>query len=258
MRWIGYWLLTLTCIAGTCVVGSAVAHADSAIVLEVSAPFLELHTGPGRTFPAFHALGRGDKFEVVGRETDWIKLKTDKGITGWVSREILEESASQNGEPIDFGDVSREDFASRRFEFGFSTGEFRGADGDGEPVLGVYAGYSMTPNLGLELETIQALGRSVETEAFHISLTHLPFPDWRVAPFWGVGFGQSRNKPKESELNLDTQNKDTSSIVIGARWYVEKQFFVRFDYRFFDILADADDNDNQSLEMWKLGVGVFF
>ena len=258
MKWIGYWLLTLTCIAGTGVLGSATAYADEPIQLEVSAPFIELHTGPGRAFPAFHAIAHGDRFEIVGRETDWIKLKTSRNVIGWVSRDILQESATQDGMPIDLGDVSREDFASRRFEFGFSTGEFRGADGDKEPVLGVYAGYSMTPNLGLELETIQALGRSVETEAFHVSLTHLPFPEWRVAPFWGLGFGQARNKPKESELNLDTQSKDTSSVVIGARWYAQKQFFVRFDYRFFNILSDSDDNDNQSIEIWKLGVGVFF
>jgi len=258
MKWIGYWLLILTCVAGTCVTGSAVARADQPIELEVAAPYLELHTGPGRTFPAFHALARGDKFLVISRETDWINIRTSKGVTGWVDREVLEQAATSDGAPIDFGDISRQDFASRRFEFGFSTGEFRGADGDSEPVLGMYAGYSMTPNLGLELETIQALGRSVETEAFHITLTHLPFPEWRVAPFWGVGFGQARNKPKESELNLDTQNKDTSSIVVGARWYAQKQFFVRLDYRFFNILADADDNENQSLEIWKLGVGVFF
>jgi len=216
MKWIGYWLLILTCVAGTCVTGSAVARADQPIELEVAAPYLELHTGPGRTFPAFHALARGDKFLVISRETDWINIRTSKGVTGWVDREVLEQAATSDGAPIDFGDISRQDFASRRFEFGFSTGEFRGADGDSEPVLGMYAGYSMTPNLGLELETIQALGRSVETEAFHITLTHLPFPEWRVAPFWGVGFGQARNKPKESELNLDTQNKDTSSIVVGA------------------------------------------
>jgi len=241
-----------------CVAGSSAVYADEPIELQVSAPYLELHTGPGRSFPAFHAIARGEKFQVVSRETDWIKIKASKDVTGWVSREKLQEAATADGTPIDFGDSSRDDFASRRFEFGFSTGEFRGADGDKEPVLGVYAGYAMTPNLGLELETIQALGRSVETEAFHVTLTHLPFPEWRVAPFWGVGFGQARNRPKEAELNLDTQNKDTSSVVIGARWYAQKQFFVRFDYRFYNILADADDNDNQSLEIWKLGVGIFF
>src|SRR5262245_277316 len=102
MKWIGYWLLTLTCIAGACLAGST-AYADEPIQLEVSAHFLELHTGPGRTYPAFHALARGDKFEVIGRETDWIKLKTSKDVVGWVDRDLLEQSATQDGAPIDFG-----------------------------------------------------------------------------------------------------------------------------------------------------------
>lgn len=252
MKWIAYWLLTLTCIAG-----GAFVHAD-AVQLEVAAPYLELRSGPGRNFPAFHALSRGDKVRVKNRETDWIQLQTSKGIIGWVDRDLLQESATQDGQPISLLDNSRADFDARRFEFGFSSGEFRGADGDKEPVLAVYGGYNMTPNLGLELEVVQALGRSIETEAYHVTLTHLPFPQWRVAPFWGVGFGNARNNPKETELNIDTENKDTSSFVVGARWYAQKQFFVRFDYRFFNVLADSDDNDNQSIEIWKLGVGVFF
>lgn len=253
MKWIGYWLLMLTCVAGALRV-----HAGEPIALEVSAPYLELRTGPGRNFPSFHALARGEKIHVTGRETDWIRIETRRGVVGWVLRDQLVAGATQQGRPIELDDHSRDDFDARRFEVGFSSGEFRGADGDKEPVLGVYGGYSMTPNLGVELELVQALGRSVETEAFHATLTHMPFPDWRVAPFWGVGFGKARNKPKELELNLDTQNKDTSSLVIGARWYAQKNFFVRFDYRFFNVLADADDNDNLSLEIWKLGVGVFF
>lgn len=253
MKWIGYWLLLLTCM-----MGSNIACADKPIQLEVAAPYLELRTGPGRTYPAFHAVERGDKVVVVGRETDWIKIKASDDIAGWINRDLLTDGATQDGQPVDFGDHSRDDFDRRRFEFGFSTGEFRGADGDKEPVLGLYGGYSMTQNLGVEFEIVQALGRSVETEAIHLSLTHLPFPEWRVAPFWGLGFGQARNKPKETEFNLDTQNKDTSSVVIGARWYAQKQFFVRLDYRFFNVLSDADDNENQSIEIWKLGVGVFF
>ncbi len=252
MKWIGYWLLILTC-----TVGSVAARAES-VQLEVSAPYLEMRTGPGRNFPTFHALSRGDKVQVTGRETDWIKVQTAKGVTGWVDRELLEAAATQDGQRITLLDSSRADFDARRFEFGFASGEFRGADGDKEPVLSVYGGYSMTPNLGLELEVVQALGRSIETEAYHVTLTHLPFPDWRVAPFWGVGFGKARNRPKEIELNVDTENKDTSSLVVGARWYAQKQFFVRFDYRFFNVLADSNDNDNKSLEIWKLGVGVFF
>jgi hypothetical protein len=257
MKRIGYWLQTWILVAGLCA-GHGAVHARENVVLEVGAPYIELRTGPGRGFPAFHAIARGERFEIVGRETSWMQVTTARGVTGWVNRKVLEQAAVIDGAPPDLGTVSRDDFAARRFELGFATGEFVGADGDGEPVLAVFGGFGMTENLGLELEVIQALGRSVETEAWHVSLTHVPFPQWRVAPFWGVGFGQARNKPREIELDLDTGTKDTSSVVVGARWYAQDRFFVRLDYRFFNVLADADDNDNLSLEVWKLGVGVFF
>ena len=50
----------------------------------VAEPFLELHTGPGRGFPVFHVVDRGQHIEVLKRRTDWFQVQTDRGVRGWV------------------------------------------------------------------------------------------------------------------------------------------------------------------------------
>src|SRR5205085_51859 len=54
--------------------------------LQVTDPYLELHTGPGRGYPVFFVVAREEWVAVELRYTDWFKVRTDAGKEGWVHR----------------------------------------------------------------------------------------------------------------------------------------------------------------------------
>ena len=43
--------------------------------LVVSAPFLEMHSGPGRGFPVVYVVGRDEVLTVLYSRTDWYKVR---------------------------------------------------------------------------------------------------------------------------------------------------------------------------------------
>jgi uncharacterized protein YgiM (DUF1202 family) len=63
----------------------------------VAEPFLELHTGPGRGFPVFHVVDRGQRIEVLKRRTDWFQVRTDRGVRGWVKLEDMGATLDVSG-----------------------------------------------------------------------------------------------------------------------------------------------------------------
>jgi len=63
----------------------------------VADPYLELHTGPGRGYPIFDIAERGERVEILGRHTDWFKVRTARGKQGWVSRTQMEATLTERG-----------------------------------------------------------------------------------------------------------------------------------------------------------------
>ena len=70
----------------------------------VAEPFLELHTGPGRGFPVFHVVDKGEQIDVVKRRTDWFQVRTAKGVEGWVKLEQMAGTLDTAGRPTALDD----------------------------------------------------------------------------------------------------------------------------------------------------------
>ena len=51
----------------------------------VTAPYLELHTGPGRGYPVTQVVARDESVDILKRRTDWFKVRTSRGVEGWAS-----------------------------------------------------------------------------------------------------------------------------------------------------------------------------
>ncbi|TLY83125.1 MAG: SH3 domain-containing protein [Gammaproteobacteria bacterium] len=64
----------------------AVARAREYLQVFVAQPYLELHTGPGRGYPVFHAVPRDASVDVLFRRTEWFKVRTERGVEGWASQ----------------------------------------------------------------------------------------------------------------------------------------------------------------------------
>ena len=66
----------------------------------VQDPYLEFHSGPGRGYPVFHVVDRGESVALLRRRTDWIKVRAEDGLEGWVNREQLERTLSPTGDAV--------------------------------------------------------------------------------------------------------------------------------------------------------------
>jgi len=164
---------------------TALAHAQGEyFAVQVTEPYIELHTGPGRGYPVFHVVDRGERVEVITRKTDWFKVRTSKGKQGWVAREQLERTLTPAGEYTDITDATKKEFSFHRWEMGAMGGDFEDSD-----VMTVYGGFFFTPKFSAEVSASKIFADFSDADMADFSLLVHPFPEWRLSPFFTLGTG---------------------------------------------------------------------
>lgn len=219
--------------------------------VEIADPYIELHTGPGRGYPVFHVEERGAKIAILKRKTNWFKVRTARDIEGWVDRVQLERTLDPTGERVQVQDATAEDYARRRWEAGLMGGDFDGAN-----EISVYGTYALTPGLHAELSLTQVLGEFSESLLINADLLAQPFPDWRFSPYLALGTGVIDTNPRTILVQAEDRNDRISHVGIGVRTYLSRRFILRMEYRNHVIFTSRDDNEE--IDEWKIGFGVFF
>lgn len=196
--------------------------------LQVTDPYVEIRTGPGRGYPVFHVAAREEWIDVLLRYTDWYKVRTEKGREGWVHRAQLLTTLTELGGTKTFRDIVLEDYLKRRLEFGAAYGRFKS-----EPMLKVWTGYKVAEPLAVEATIGQVQGVFSGTDFWHLSLLAEPFSDQRLAPFFGIGFGRFRNVPNASLVGIVTTNANLADATVGVRYHLTDRFVARLDYTLY-------------------------
>jgi uncharacterized protein YgiM (DUF1202 family) len=233
-----------------CRIEAAVAK-DQFLEVQVAEPYIELHTGPGRGYPVFYVVDRGERISVLLRRTDWFKVRTAAGKEGWVKREAMELTLTPEGAATQFAEADLGDFSRRRWEAGVLAGDLEGAD-----VMSVYAAYAMTPNLAAELTLSQVFGNYSDAIIASISLVAQPFPEWRVSPFFALGTGVIYTDPNVTLVDENDRTESIGNVGVGLRCYLTRRFLLRAEYRNYVIFQDKDDN--QEIDGWTAGFAFFF
>ena len=228
------------------------AHAGNEYqMVQIADPYIEMHTGPGRGFPIFHVVDRHEWIEIIKRKTDWFKVRTGKGKTGWVERSQMERTLTEAGAKKSFRDVLINDYLSRRFEFGVSGGDF-----SGDPIVIARLGYKFTENILLEFSYGEVAGDFSSSDVYSLNIISTPFPKWRVSPNFTIGYGRFENKPRATLVDAEDTDSDLANAGIGARFYLTERFFIRADYRRYIVLSSDDENDD--FDEVSGGVAFFF
>jgi uncharacterized protein YgiM (DUF1202 family) len=243
-------LISILLLLQSLLAGPAVAQEKYHQVL-VAEPYLEMHTGPGRGYPVFHVVDRGELIKVIKRRTDWFMVRTQRGKQGWVKRAEMELTLTPEGEPTEFADAAFGDFTRRRWEAGFLAGDFEGAN-----VMSVYADYYLTQNLSVELAMSQVFGNYSDALTASVNLLAQPFPEWRLSPFFLLGTGAIYTDPNVTLVNEQDRTEQISNVGMGVRWYLTRRFILRAEYQNHVIFQNKDDN--QEINEWKAGFAFFF
>ncbi len=217
--------------------------------LQVADPFLEMHTGPGRGYPVFFVVERGQRVVVELRRTDWFRVRAAGGQVGWVPRQQLERTLTEAGIGKSFRDILLDDYLRRRVELGGGGGRF-----GGEPMLKLWLGVRLASPVGVELAGGQVQGTFSGTDFWHVSVVAEPWHDQRWSPFVSVGLGTFRNIPNRSLVDAAGVNAKLGQASAGVRWYISERFVARADATLYTAFVA----DNRSLEYRAVSLGLAF
>jgi len=234
---------------------AGIAHGDEVFQrVKIADPFIDLHTGPGDGYPIFHVIERGDYLDVILRRTSWLKVRTEKGLLGWVSVDQMEATLTPAGEKVEFARSTEEDFEQRNWEAGVLGGDFGGAS-----MFSIYGARYINRGLAAELGYAEAIGSSSSSQLIKIGLLMQPFPDWRVSPYFYLGTGIISIKPNATIALPENKDNQFSNVGIGIRGYISRKTIARLEYGDYVLFsADADTDQNEGVKEWKLGLAVFF
>lgn len=219
--------------------------------LQVTEPFLEMHTGPGRGYPVFFVVERAQWVTIELRHTDWYRVRAEGGQVGWVQRQQLESTLTAAGGTKSFRDLLVDDYLRRKLEFSGSWGRFKG-----EPMLKLGLQYRLADTIGTELTVGQVQGIFSGTDFWHVSLVSEPWSDRRWSPFFGVGVGKFRNIPNNTLVDAIATNAKLAHATVGLRWYLSERFIARVDWTLYTaFVADTRSTEYRSI---TAGLGFFF
>ena len=171
-------------------------------MVQITDPYIELRSGPGRGYPIFFVAPRNDWIEIELRHTDWFRIRTEDDKVGWVSRQQLETTLTAAGGTKSFRDVLLDDYLSRKVQLGAAWGQFKS-----EPMLKLWTSYRFTDTLSLEATIGQVQGVFSGTDIWHVDVLIEPWSDHRISPFFGVGVGKFKNFPEPEPDRRDRHER---------------------------------------------------
>lgn len=230
--------------------GSSVAD-KTPLKVKTTDTYINMHTGPGRGHPVFHVLEKAEVVTLLKSKTDWIKVRTKKGKEGWMSRRDMQYTVGVNGEFVDLGIPNREDYIQRRWEVGFSLGEFKNVE-----VLGIHANYRFANNLSIEARLSQSTGSFSNSQFASLGFINQPFPNWKVSPYFTLAAGKIQTNPNATIVQTEDRNDNYLLMGAGAYYYFTHRILLRFEYNNYTILPSRDENEN--IDEWRLGISTFF
>lgn len=219
--------------------------------VRINTAYIDVYSGPGRGYPIFHALERGETITLLKRRTDWIKIATRRGLQGWIKRSDIHHTLALDGSAPDFPQFNRSDYMTKRAELGFAYGDFAGAD-----ALALNVGYRFTRNLSAELRVDNNTGQFADSKIVAAAVLFQPFPQWRVSPYFSVGAGEIRTYPSATLAHAQQRKDSLMQASLGSYIHLSGRLFMRVEYANHYVLTSRDTN--QEINQWKLGFNVFF
>ena len=249
----GY-ILPVFLVIVTLISGLSHAEDDQATMVKIADPFINLHTGPGKAYPIFYVIDRGELVTIEKRRTEWFKIRSKDGKTGWASREEMQLTLLPNGETFQLPEADSDDFISRQWAYGVSGGEL-----DKAPVVTIFSAYSFTENLSSEFSYSQSSASFSSSSSIKAALLMQPFPEWVASPFFTLGVGKIKVKSGATLISANRQESTMAQVGLGFHYYLSRRFVLRFELNEYVILsANNSKDDNEEIGEWKIGFSIFF
>ena len=213
--------------------------------------YIEMRTQPGRGYPIFYIAERGETIELLKRRTDWIKVRNQRGVEGWVHVDEIGRTVDENGAELAIKAPDLESFGNRRWEFGFMVGDYDSTD-----TVTAYLGWHFTRNLSVEAAVSENFGDYSDGRMATASIVHQMFPHWRYSPFVTIGGGVRETNPRSTLVATEDRTDNTASAGAGIRIHLTRRLLLRMQYKHYVVMTDRDDDEE--VGEWKIGLSAFY
>ena len=222
-------------------------------VVTVTDAYIELHTGPGRGYPIFHVIQRNEQVQIIKNKTDWFLVRgTDRNETeGWVYRAQMLHTFTSPDVQKQFGHLAFKNFQDRTGEFGMMNGEF-----EGSTSITLYTSYALSKNLGVNATLLSAAGEFNTLQVITVGLESIPFPDWKISPYFTMGLGELKSKPRQGTAFSQETKDNLATAGFGLRYYLTRRLLLTAAVLHYVTFID-NDTTGEFLE-WKGGVSIFY
>lgn len=210
--------------------------------ISISAPFVDMHAGPGRGFPVDHSVLRGEVLDVFERHTDWYRVRTSRGAEGWVHRLAL---TSPDGRlPAESPIEARDTQAI----VNLSLGSF-----DGMNSVEASAEVSFMAGLSLGGGFLRGGDMERDVRLWTLTLRQYFEPMGSVTPWVGGGAGKLS---LDDETTLTSQSLTLPHVTAGADIQWLERTRLRLEYRHH--IPNSSNEDIQESDEWKAGIAVYY
>ena len=224
---------------------------DSAQIVKVADPYLEMHTGPSVGYPIFHVIERDETITVIKRRTSWYLIQNNREKEGWVHRSQLAKTLTLDNEKVEIKDITRENYLDHNWEISMIGGNFSGL-----PVMTFSSGYYFTKNLSTELSLSQIVGNFSSQRLIGLNLLQQPFPDWKISPYFSLGTGVISRTVKSTLSQIKDRTDYLANVSVGIKMYLTRRFILRADLKKHIIFQSR--NKNEEVTSWQVGFAFFF
>lgn len=219
--------------------------------VRVVGPYLDMRSGPGRGYPIFYAAEREEWVVIELRHTDWFKVRTARGAAGWVSREQMRQTVTEDGVPFELADPTLQNFLDRRFDVGVGYGATAKTS-----FTRAWVGWRFSDTLSLDINGADIQGQSYTISMWTAGLLAEPWSDKRLSPFVGVGMGHYHYVPNKSRVNRHEADGNMGVFTLGGRYYLASRVALRIDYSRYS--AFISDKNYRNFQAGTIGLSLHF
>ncbi len=219
-------------------------------------PFIELHGGPGSSFPVYDVVERGEFIEILRRRTDWFEIRATKNRQGWVRKAQLEATLQQAQVPPTWRDRLVENVLADRFRFGAAGGIF-----DGEGIVTIRGGYRTSEHISVEMAVSTITGIFADSALIQANvMVDIQVLD-SLRPFFLIGYSRFLNVPDNLSgggpiIITNRHNLDMLQAGFGVQWFLTDRFLIRGEL--LEHATVRGNNRSDRFSQFNAGVSYFF
>ncbi len=224
------------------------AHFPKAKVMEA---FLELHTGPGRSYPVFYVAEKNEALFLIKKRTDWYKVRLFTGQEGWVHRDEIEKTLRAS----DLRNSWTQRFYDRHID-GKLYGAWSGGTFENDPSLFLRLSYLLSEVLALEFGMGKSSGDFGETDLYLAGLVLRPWKGQWFSLNGAIGGGVVKAAPAQLLVNAESDRFETAYAGVGFSAPLLKRLALRGDFRHYTLFINP--KRNRSFQEVSLGLAFSF